>query len=247
MSDYQNSDKRRRILAEQIAHEEQRISEIHAELERRRAHVSSFKEQLAAIKPRPDEPAAVDERATTRATNLSSEAKVQLFRSLFRGREDVFARRWESRRTGKAGYSPACANEWDPVLCGKGRGPESIRKANCLECCEHAFFRVTDGEIEKHLKGVQVLGIYPLLVDETCWFLAADFDDGAWQDDVASFRETCRSHDVPVAIERSRSGGGAHAWLFFSEPVPLQPCEELGVFPDNRIHGSSPPTFDVVL
>ena len=156
--------------------------------------------------------------------------KCGLFRSLFRGREDVFARRWESRRTGKAGYSPACANEWDPVLCGKARGPGSSRKANCLECCQHAFFRVTDEEIEKHLKGFQVMGVYPLLADETCWFLAADFDDGAWQEDVASFREACRSHDVPVAIERSRSGKGAHAWLFFSEPVPSSLARNLGCF-----------------
>ena len=153
-----------------------------------------------------------------------------MFRSLFRGREDVFARRWESRKTGKAGYSPACANEWDPVLCGKARGPGNSGKTNCLECCQHAFFRVTDDEIEKHLKGLQVIGVYPLLADETSWFLAADFDDGAWQEDVASFRETCRSHDVPVAIERSRSGKGAHAWLFFSEPVSCSLARNLGCF-----------------
>ena len=230
MSDYQGSDKRRRILSEQIAQEEQRISEIHAELERRHALVSSFKEQLAAIEPSGDGPTAVGERATARTTTLSSEAKVQLFRSLFRGREDVFARRWESRRSGKAGDSPACANEWDPVLCGKGRGPGSTRKANCIECCEHAFFRVTDEEIQKHLKGLQVLGVYPLLVDETCWFLAADFDDSGWQDDVASFRETCSSYDVPVAIERSRSGSGAHAWCFFSETVSSGLARSLGCF-----------------
>ena len=187
-----------------------------------------LKEQLTAIQPRVDGATADNEGATS--TTLSSEEKVRLFRSLFRGREDVFARRWESRRTGKAGYSQACANEWDPVLCGKARGPGSTRKANCLECCEHAFFRVTDEEIEKHLKGYQVIGAYPLLVDETCWFLAADFDDGAWQEDIASFRETCRSHDVPVAIERSRSGKGAHAWLFFSEPVPSSLARNLGCF-----------------
>ena len=230
MSDGDSSDERRRILAEQIAREEQHISEIDAELEHRRALVSSFKEQLAAIEPRADRPTALDEGATSTTATLSSEEKVRLFRSLFRGREDVFARRWESRRTGKAGYSPACANEWDPVLCGKARGPGSSGKTNCLECCQHAFFRVTDEEIEKHLKGFQVMGVYPLLADENCWFLAADFDDGAWQEDVASFRETCRSHDVPVAIERSRSGKGAHAWLFFSEPVPSSLARNLGCF-----------------
>ncbi len=230
MSDSHSNDARRRILAEQIAREEQRISEIHAELKRRHALVSSFKEQLAGLQPMANGLTVLDEGTTSTTTTLSSEEKVRLFRSLFRGREDVFARRWESRRTGKAGYSPACANEWDPVLCGKARGPGSTRKANCLECCEHAFFRVTDEEIEKHLKGFQVMGVYPLLTDETCWFLAADFDDGAWQEDVASFREACHSHDVPVAIERSRSGNGAHAWLFFSEPVPSSLARNLGCF-----------------
>lgn len=155
---------------------------------------------------------------------------MRLFRRLFRGREDVFPRRWESRRTGKSGYSPACANEWDSLLCAKKRGSGTARTASCVDCCQHAFFPVTDEEIEKHLKGFQVMGVYPLLVDETCWFLAADFDDGAWQEDTASFRETCRSHDVPVAIERSRSGNGAHAWFFFSEPVPSSLARNLGCF-----------------
>jgi len=230
LNDDDSSDERRRTLAEQTAREEQHISEIDAELEHRRALVSSFKEQLAAIEPRADRPTALDEGATSTTATLSSEEKVRMFRSLFRGREDVFARRWVSSRTGKAGYSPACANEWDPVLCGKTRGPGSSGKTNCLECCQHAFFRVTDEEIEKHLKGLQVMGVYPLLADENCWFLAADFDDGAWQEDVASFRETCRSHDVPVAIEQSRSGKGAHAWLFFSEPVSSSLARSLGCF-----------------
>lgn len=160
MSDRHSNDERRRILAEQIAQEEQRISEIHADLEHHRALVSSFKEQLRGIQPKADGPIApLDEGTTSTTTTLSSEEKVRLFRSLFRGREDVFARRWESRRTGKAGYSPACANEWDPVLCGKPRGSGSTRKANCFDCCEHAFFRVTDEEIQKHLKGLQVIGI----------------------------------------------------------------------------------------
>src|SRR5208282_5418574 len=107
------------------------------------------KEQLAAIKPRADRPTTLDEDATSTTATLSSDEKVRMFRSLFRGREDVFARRWESRKTGKTGHSPACANEWDPVLCGKARSPGSSGKTNCLECCQHAFFRVTDEDIEK--------------------------------------------------------------------------------------------------
>ncbi len=164
------------------------------------------------------------------ATALARGEKVRLFRTLFHGREDVFPRRWESHKTGKSGYSPACANEWDPLLCTKKKGSGTGRMSSCVDCCQHAFFPVTDEEIEKHLKGFQVMGVYPLLVDETCWFLAADFDDGAWQEDIASFRETCRSHDVPVAIERSRSGNGAHAWFFFSAPVSSGLARNLGCF-----------------
>lgn len=155
---------------------------------------------------------------------------MRLFRAMFRGREDVFPRRRESRKTGKSGYSPACANEWDHLLCAKKKGSGAGRMASCVDCCQHAFFPVTDEEIEKHLKGIHVMGVYPLLADETCWFLAADFDDGAWREDIASFRETCGSHNVPVAIERSRSGNGAHAWFFFSEPVPSGLARNLGCF-----------------
>ena len=120
------------------------------------------------------------------------------------------------------------------MLGGKARGAGAIRKANSLECCEHAFFQVTDEEIEKHLKGLQVMGVYPLLVDETCCFLTADFDDGAWQEDAVWFSETCRSHDVPAAIERSRSARGARAWLFFSEPVSSSLARNLGYFLTTR-------------
>lgn len=157
------------------------------------------------------------------ATHLAREVKVRLFRTLFRGREDVFSRRWESLRTGRSGYSPACANEWDSTLCAKKRGSDTTRTASCVDCCQHAFFPVTDEEIEKHLKGFQVMGVYPLLVDETCWFLAVDFDDGAWQEDIASFRETCRSHDVPVAAESGPSPSAGLELLMPSTMLKKRP------------------------
>jgi superfamily II DNA or RNA helicase len=230
LNDHQSDDARRQILADRIAQEEQRILEIHAELEQRRALVFSFQEQLTATGPKADVPPAPDETKSSRTTTPSSEEKVRIFRALFRGRDDVFARRWESRKTAKAGYSPACANEWDTLLCAKAKGSGTVRMTSCVDCCQHAFYPVTDEEIEKHLKGFQVVGVYPLLLDETCWFLAADFDDGTWQEDIASFRETCLSRGVPVAIERSRSGNGAHAWFFFSEPVPSSLARNLGCF-----------------
>jgi len=72
--------------------------------------------------------------------------------------------------------------------------------------------------------------VYPILPDETCWFLAADFDKKTWQEDVTAFVETCNKHGVPVAIERSRSGNGAHAWFFFASPVPAAAARKLGCF-----------------
>ena len=155
---------------------------------------------------------------------------MRLFRSLFRGREDVFARRWESRRTGKSGYSPACANEWDPLLCGKARVQEVPERQTALNAVSMRSFASPTRKSRSISKAFRSWEYIRFSVDETCWFLAADFDDGAWQEDIASFRETCHSHDVPVAIERSRSGNGAHAWLFFSEPVPSSLARNLGCF-----------------
>jgi very-short-patch-repair endonuclease len=149
----------------------------------------------------------------------SSEAKIALFRSLFRGRDDVYPRRFESRKTGRSGYAPACANEWVRGVCEKPR-------VKCAECPNRRFLPVTDEVIRWHLSGCDaegqpfVAGVYPLLQDESCFFLAVDFDKAGWRDDAAAFRETCRDLNLPVALERSRSGRGAHVWFFFDEAIP---------------------------
>ena len=109
-----------------------------------------------------------------------------LFRELFRGRRDVFPVRFVSKRTGKAGYAPACRNKFVPGVC-------ELPKIKCGECQNQAFFVVDDAAVLGHLTGRQVMGVYPLLPDETCWFLAIDFDKKAWLDDVRAFLETCRS------------------------------------------------------
>src|SRR6266478_3533341 len=104
----------------------------------------------------------------------SSEAKIALFRLLFRGRQDVYPRRFESRKTGKSGYAPACANEWVRGICEKPR-------VKCAECPNRRFLPVTDEVIRWHLSGRDdvgqpfVAGVYPMLLDETCFFLAVDF------------------------------------------------------------------------
>src|SRR5882762_6147663 len=139
----------------------------------------------------------------------SSEAKIALFRSLFRGREDVYPRRFESRKTGKAGYAPACANEWVRGICEKPR-------IKCAECPNRRFLPVTDDVIRWHLSGHDdegqpfVAGVYPMLLDETCFFLAVDFDKDGWQEDAVAFMSACRRVNLPVALERSGAGRGAH-------------------------------------
>lgn len=157
----------------------------------------------------------------------SPEAKISLFRSLFRGRKDVYPRRFESRRTGKSGYAPACGNEWVPGICEKPR-------IKCADCPHRRFLVVTDDVIRWHLSGCDnagqpfVAGVYPMLLDETCFFLAADFDKEGWREDAAAFVATCGQMNLPCALERSRSGCGAHAWLFFEEAVPASLARKLG-------------------
>jgi hypothetical protein len=159
----------------------------------------------------------------------SSEAKIRVFRSLFRGREDVYPRRFESRKTGRAGYAPACANEWVRGVCEKPR-------VKCAECPNRRFLPVTDDVIRWHLSGVDaqgqsfVAGVYPLLLDETCFFLAVDFDKANWQDDAAACLDTCRRLQLPAALERSRSGRGGHVWLFFEDAVPAAMARRLGSY-----------------
>ncbi len=155
------------------------------------------------------------------------EAKIALFRSLFRGREDIYPHRFESRKTGKAGYSPACGNEWVQGICEKPR-------IKCSECPHQRFLPVTDAVIRWHLSGQDndgrpfVMGIYPMLLDETCFLLAADFDKATWQEDAAAVLQTCRQMGLPAALEQSRSGRGGHVWFFFDEAVPATLARKLG-------------------
>lgn len=159
--------------------------------------------------------------------NSSSSEKIALFRRLFAGRPDVIPVRWENRKSGRSGYSPACSNEWAKGICGKP-------KVKCGECPHQAFIPLSEDIIERHLRGGDVrsgdfvAGVYPLLQDETCWFLAADFDKQSWEDDAGALLDTCHAKGIAAALERSRSGKGGHVWIFFSEPVPARIARQLG-------------------
>ena len=152
---------------------------------------------------------------------LSTADKVALFERLFRGRTDVYPVRWEGKTSGKSGYSPACANEWRPGLCEKPR-------TKCSDCGNRKLIPLSDAVLFKHLAGEHTIGAYPLLTDDTCHFLAVDFDEADWRDDAQAFVQSCRELGVPVALEISRSGSGAHAWIFFEGSVPAREARRLG-------------------
>ncbi len=191
-------------------------------------------------------------RASTAASPLQSESsrltteqKIALFRRLFRGRLDVYPVRWESKTTGKSGYAPACANDRfarDADLQGDAvrrartvAGPSGGRtevcekpRIKCSDCGHRLLIPVSDAVIFNHLAGKQTVGVYPLLEDDSCHFLAVDFDEAEWREDARAFMDSCAHLGVPAAMEISRSGQGAHVWVFFAGDVAARDARRLG-------------------
>ena len=155
------------------------------------------------------------------ASKFSAAQKVALFRRLFRGRTDAYPVRWESQTSGKSGYAPACANEWRANVCDKPR-------IKCSDCSNRLLIPLSDAVIYDHLAGEHTIGIYPMLEDDSCYFLAVDFDESDWRDDALAFLQSCEDLGVPAALEISRSGNGAHAWIFFSSRVSARDARRLG-------------------
>ncbi len=165
-----------------------------------------------------ESPSEIQQPALRNFTN--SAEKISLFMSLFKGRDDVYAKRWQSK-AGRSGYAPVCLNEWKSSLCRKP-------KIKCFSCQHKSYDVLNEKVIEAHLRGSIVAGIYPMCQDETCHFLAIDFDDDGWQKDISTLREVCASFDITVSIERSRSGNGAHAWFFFENLIPGHLARKFG-------------------
>ena len=164
------------------------------------------------------------------SVKLSIEERVAIFHSLFKGREDVYARRWFSKTTGKSGYQPVCINEWRRGVCDK-------KKFKCADCPNRHFAPLTYQDLYRHLEGkdencCDVVGLYAIMPDNNCAFLCADFDDKSckhgYKDDVLAFIGVCKEWNIPHAIERSRSGNGAHVWIFFEKPIPAFKAKRLG-------------------
>lgn len=218
----------RKSLEDQIARVEARL----AVLEHERGHLSRKLNDLCqqlrsetGVQDRADRqaPASIPQYPVP----TTPDEKIALFMDRFQGRRDVYPKLWINRSKGRKGYSPACGNEWARGLCAK---LDTKPKVKCGDCQHQAFLPVTKQVVRDHLQGRHVVGVYPMLADETCCFLAIDFDKAGWQNDVAAVAETCRNHAVPSAIERSRSGNGAHLWVFFSAPLPATTARKLGCF-----------------
>src|SRR3984893_8347352 len=235
----------RQELLDELAREQARLAEIDRQREATRSRMESLREELAvspSLEPtRPVLPVVANpessrplRQATLRVgapmTRLADALvptppleKVRLFRALFKGREGILPTRFVSKKTGKPGYAPACTNKFVRGLC-------ELPMIKCGECPNQAFIPFDDQIVVDHLQGRKVVGVYPLLEDETCWFLAVDFDKSSWQDDVGAFVETCRALDLPPSVERSRSGNGAHAWFFFVAPVAASLARKMGCY-----------------
>lgn len=156
----------------------------------------------------------------------SPEEKIALFMELFKGRNDVFALRWESEKS--KGYTPVCKNKWNKSKC-------DMKKYPCKICPNKEMAKLDEKYVYNHLVGKDelcrdVIGLYPLLQDDSCWFLALDFDEKNWKNDVLSVYKICKENEIPAYIEISRSGNGAHLWLFFSEKIPSIDARKLGYF-----------------
>ncbi len=185
---------REQSLREAIAHEEARLKEITRKHEEIRRRLAELKQELATVASA-SLVLSIPTVQPLAEIPTTAEGKIQLFRQLFRGRDDVYPKPWVSTKTGRKGYSPACSNEWVRGVCEKPR-------VKCSDCQNQAFLSLNDQTVLDHLQGRHTIGIYPLLKDETCWFLAADFDKESWAEDVAAFVDTCRNFGIPAAPRR---------------------------------------------
>lgn len=163
----------------------------------------------------------VEDNQEKEKQNISNEEKVKIFMEIFKGRTDLYAKRWTSNKTGKSGYSPVCKNEFNNYKCDKP-------KVKCNECPFRELLPITEDVILKHLKGDITIGIYPLLPGDLCNFLAIDFDKKTYEKDVTAFWNTCTELNVPIYVEKSRSGKGIHCWIFFEESLPAKIARKMG-------------------
>lgn len=198
---------------------QQRLGELRRKLTALAAETAQTEDEIAALES--DVGLEFEAPRSTQPPPRTPAEKVALFLDLFGTRRSVYPKRWENEKTGRNGYSPACDNEWRAGICEKPR-------VKCSDCQHQKFPPLDERAIEAHLRGAHTLGVYAIAVDDTCRFLAADFDGSDWHADVLAYREAAKRIGIKVAVERSRSGNGGHAWIFFAQPVPAALARRLG-------------------
>jgi hypothetical protein len=169
----------RDVILQELTREDAMLAGLERARDEARARIELLRSELAAAAATTPIPLPSPSAGVIKSPHTAAD-KVNLFRSLFRGRMDIFPLRFVSKKTGKPGYAPACSNKWEPGLCLLKTG------GKCSDCLNQAFVPVGDQVIVDHLQGRHVIGAYPLLEDETCWFLAADFDKHSWKEDTAA-------------------------------------------------------------
>lgn len=201
----------------------ERVTDLRRRLAELTAEVIRTEDELASLEC--DGRLVLGEVPSTAKIPRTPTEKITLFLDLFGTRRSVYPKRWENGKTGKSGYSPACDND---SFANRQSGICRKPKVKCAECLHQRFPPLDERAVEAHLRGAHTLGVYAIGTDDTCRFLAADFDGEGWRDDVLAYREAAERVGIAVAIERSRSGNGAHAWIFFAEPVPAAMARRLG-------------------
>lgn len=207
------------------------------ELESIEQRIRELDEEKSRLLARKAEVQSSNKSADSVVCGLSQREKVKLFQSLFLGRNDIYAIRWENT-AGRSGYAVSCHNEWKAGLCQKP-------KIKCGDCPNKAFKVLDQNAIVDHLAGRQVIGLYPLTQDNACYLLAIDFDKSDWQSAIQAFSSACEKFKIPHAIERSRSGNGGHVWIFFEQQVPARDARRLGsILIDQAMEEYAGLTFD---
>lgn len=211
-------------------------------LEYLKSRIRKLEDENIRLKKLLDEAGISYEISYNQIPDVSLE-NARLFFSYFWGRTDVYAKRYINKKTGISGYFPQCNNFWRYGVCPK----TNKTKVQCKDCENKSWVKLGSKQIETHLRGdaedcSDVIGVYPLFADGTCRFLAFDFDnhnsdnddfgfcdnDISWIDEVNALREICTLFDIPVLVERSRSGKGAHVWIFFEKPIDAYIARQFG-------------------
>ena len=220
--DYRELLEKYKILLNEVNRLTEENSQLKAQLGLKKSELSQYSTSVIGSKAQYRDGESINSDYFSDVNNTSdSLAKINLFMSLFKGRDDVYAKRWENKNKGTSGYSPVCLNQWQAGVCGKP-------KISCSKCENKSYATLDEKIIENHLRGNIVVGIYPMLQDETCLFLAMDFDEADWQSDISALRDVCSEFNIPVAVERSRSGKGGHVWFFFEKRLSAALVRKFG-------------------